>query len=191
MFSYAKYNVNNDGVDFGTVDNCPFLQTMAQILRPYVTPTNANDSKLIKYYQRYGYHYGVDLVPYNESKLLTPDDYAIPVYSPALGIVLSTDEYTFNENPRGDATKSVVVQFDADTSFRVGKLVRTTVKPGDAVSQWDIVGYAKKWVHFEMLSYYKEHQSSQLFTFDKLRLYLVNPATYFNGKYDGLDSGIG
>ena len=189
MFSYSKYNINNDSVNFGTFEDCPILHTKVQVLRPFAT--SGNQKEYQKYISRYGYHSGIDLVPYSDSDRLSKDDYTISVYSPALGVVLSVNDYVIPENATSGATKSVVVQYDAETSFRVGNLTETFVSPGELISQYDVVGKANKWVHFEMLTYGREYENSQIFVFDKLRLFLSNPTEYFKHKYSRSDPGIG
>ena len=189
MFYYNKYNIDNDGVNFGKISVCPIFNSSAQILRPFVTAYNKKD--YLKYVERYGYHCGVDLVPYNESPSLSQSDYSINIYAPAMGVVLSTAEYVISENKNSESVKSVVIQYDANTSFRVGNLTSVCVKSGDLVTQYKVIGSARKWVHFEMLTYNREYPTSQIFTYDKLRLYIANPKPYFTGNYSGLNDGVG
>lgn len=189
MFNYSKYNINNDNVNYGRIDYCPILDHTAQILRPFATA--GNKSEYQKYINRYGYHNGVDLVPYNDNATLSESDYIVPAYSPAMGIVLSVSDYTIPETGSTGAIKSVVIQYDAETSFRVGNLTETFVTPGQTVTQYDLIGNAKKWVHFEMLTYAREYNTSVMFTFNKLKLFIANPMNYFTGNYSGLNEGVG
>ena len=189
MFNYSKYNLGLDGCDFGKIKYCPMFLAPAQVLRPYVSPENLKSSlDLQKYYAKFGYNLGVDLVPYNELSSLTKADYAIDTYSPAMGVVLDVTEYQLRDNSIG---KAVVIQYDADYSFRVSNLTVVNVKKGDSVVQGNQIGTAKKFIHFEVLRYYKEYSTAKSYIFDKLRLFLSDPMPYFDMNFSGLDDGYG
>ena len=192
MFNYSKYNLDLGNIDFGSIKDCSLLMTKAQILRPYVAPDNVNsDGKLRKYYNKYGYHFGVDLVPHNDLSSLTKFDYSLKTYSPCMGVVIDISQYQLFESGYGRDSWAVVIQYDANTSFRVANLSSVSVNKGDDITQGDLIGISNKYVHFEMLKYYKEYETAQTYTFNKLRLFLANPMQYFNENYSGLSLGVG
>lgn len=189
MFNYAKYNLGLEGFNFGKVKNCPIFLKDTQILRPYVAPDNVkSEPELQKYYAKFGYNYGVDLVPYNDSTSLTKADYAIKTYSPAIGVVLDISDF---KSADGSDSKAVVIQYDADTSFRVSNLTEITVSRGTGIDQGELIGYSKKFVHLEMLTFKREYDTAQSYVFRKLRLYVSNPMRYFTENYSGVSYGVG
>lgn len=176
---------NLDLTSFGTITYCPMFMGGAQILRPYVTPSNAkSNSALYKFYRGYGYHFGVDLVPY-----LNPAPPAnFDVYAPCMGLVLEVSQsYVDNQTEK----YSVIIQYDAITTFRLSGLSTVSVSIGSSVLQTDKIGVCDKWLHFEMLSANQSEKSSPSYIFNKLRVYPMNPDTYFNGNYSGLSDDFG
>lgn len=174
-----------DLISFGTVAYCPMFMSGAQVIRPYVTPSNAKSSPtLYKFYSSYGYHFGVDLVPYSNSVPSTNFD----VYAPCMGLVLEISlAYADNQTDK----YSVVVQYDAATTFRLSGLSNVSVSVGSSVLQTDKIGACDRWLHFEMLSANQSEKSSPSYIFNKLRVYPVDPHTYFSGNYSGLSDDFG
>lgn len=102
-------------------------KSATNMLAPYID--NENHS----WYKQYGgYHTGVDIE-------------GLEIYSYQSGVV--TQIGTID-----NALYAVVIQYTASTSFRYANMSSLFVKQGDVISQGQLIGIAKKFVHFEYLT---------------------------------------
>lgn len=105
----------------------PLTQSATNILVPYI-----DDEKDSWYKQYGGYHTGVDVE-------------GLETYSYQSGVVTQIGKMDTN-------LYAIVIQYTASTSLRYANMSSLCVKQGDVISQGQLIGIAKKFVHFEYLT---------------------------------------
>ena len=102
-------------------------KSATNMLAPYID--NENHS----WFKQYGgYHTGVDIE-------------GLEIYSYQSGVVTQIGNMDNN-------LYAIVVQYTASTSLRYANMSSLFVKQGDVISQGQLIGIAKKFVHFEYLT---------------------------------------
>lgn len=105
----------------------PITQSATNIVAPYI------DNEKHDWYKKYGgYHTGVDIE-------------GLEIYSYQSGVV--TQIGTMDND-----LHSIVIQYTASTSLRYANMSSLCVHQGDIIRQGQIIGVAKKFVHFEYLT---------------------------------------
>lgn len=109
------------------LSNSPLTKSDTNILVPYI------DNKKNSWYKTYGgYHTGVDVE-------------GSEIYAYQSGIVIQIGDLDNN-------LKSVLIQYTASICLRYSNMSSLIVNMGDVIKPGDILGIAKKFVHFEYLS---------------------------------------
>lgn len=114
------------------LSNSPLTKSDTNILVPYI------DSQSHSWYKKYGgYHTGVDVE-------------GSEIYAYQSGVVIQIGDLD-------DGLKAVVIQYTANISLRYANMSSLLIKMGDVIKPGELIGIAKKFVHFEYLSKTKEN----------------------------------
>lgn len=138
------------------ITNCAITQTDSTILNYWI-----DDTKSDEYKKHGGYHSGVDIE--------ATDVYAL---CSCVCTYVGEDEYD---------QKVVIVQYDANTSFRYANLSRVDVVGGQIITYEDQIGVADEFVHFELLT---REESQWIVRVGKETYYKHDPISYVRGEYE-------
>lgn len=106
---------------------CDITKSASNIIAPYI------DSEKHSWYKQYGgYHTGVDIE-------------GLEIYSYQSGVVTQIGKLS-------DMLYAIVIQYTASTSLRYANMSSVCVKQGDVIRKGQLIGIAKKFVHFEYLT---------------------------------------